>query len=133
MNNVILYEELTMNAHPAIQTQLLDGAVLRFAAGYTKRANSVNPLYSSEISNKISYCEYIYTSQGLPTVFKLTPLSFEALDKTLEAKGYNKVEPSNLMTRTIPLEVISDYNAIVTNNINEEWQLTMNIVKKAWI
>ena len=50
MNEIILYEELSMNAHPSIKTQLFDGWVLRFADGYTNRANSVNPLYPSEMA-----------------------------------------------------------------------------------
>ena len=41
MNNHIHLEELAMNAWPAIQTYLYDGWIVRFANGYTKRANSV--------------------------------------------------------------------------------------------
>ena len=37
-------EELSMNALPAMQTQIYDGWVIRFADGYTKRANSINPI-----------------------------------------------------------------------------------------
>ena len=40
-------KELAVNAWPSLQT-LLDGWVLRFANGYTRRANSVNLLYPSE-------------------------------------------------------------------------------------
>lgn len=42
---MIQYEELQMNALPSLQTILYDGWVLRFAKGYTNRANSVNPIY----------------------------------------------------------------------------------------
>ena len=122
MNDITLYEELSMNGHPAIQTKLLNGSVLRFADGYTKRANSVNPLYSSEIIEKISYCEDIYNSKGLATVFKLTPLSFEILDEALGAKGYDKVEPTNVMIRPLPLQGKFDAKAVISDKINEEWQ-----------
>lgn len=45
MNEIVLYEELSMNAHPAIKTHVYDGWLLRFANGYTNRANSVNMIY----------------------------------------------------------------------------------------
>lgn len=124
MNQVILYEELSMNAHPSIRTQVFDGWVLRFADGYTKRANSVNPLYPSEMAaeDKIDYCEKIYKSQGLAAVFKLTPLSFESLDRTLGEKHYEKVAPTNLMTKPIAPQAASETEATVTDKIGEVWQ-----------
>ncbi len=124
MNDIILYEELSMNAHPSIRTQLFDGWVLRFADGYTNRANSVNPLYPSEIAveDKINYCEEIYSSQGLATVFKLTPISVKSLDKTLETKGYEKVTPTNMMIRPLVSQDVFDTKTVVTDKVTEVWQ-----------
>ncbi|MDR2374804.1 MAG: hypothetical protein LBD96_00015 [Treponema sp.] len=42
-------EELSMNAWLSLQTLVYDGWIIRLANGYTKRANSVNPIYPSKI------------------------------------------------------------------------------------
>jgi ribosomal protein S18 acetylase RimI-like enzyme len=84
-------EELSINAWPALQSLLYDGWVLRFANGYTRRANSVNPLYpsTSDLNEKISACEQLYRREGLTTVFKMTMHSMPAeLDRLLAERGY---------------------------------------------
>ncbi len=86
-------EELSLNAWASLQTILYDGWVIRFANGYTKRANSVNPLYPSsmDLDEKICFCENIYQDKKLPVVFKITPTIYPAnLDEELSAKGYRK-------------------------------------------
>ncbi len=121
---VFLYEELSMNAHPSIKTQLFDGWILRFANGYTNRANSINPLYPSEmaVEEKIISCEEIYKSQELDTVYKLTPLSINALDEKLAQKGYDKVTPTNIMTKSLISKDVLNTKAIVTEGIDSVWQ-----------
>ncbi len=88
---ILLLEELSLNALPALHTVLLDGWVLRFAAGYTRRANSVNPLYPArrDLAQSVLACERAFAGQGLPTVFKLTPVAQPSdLDDFLAARGY---------------------------------------------
>lgn len=90
-NLVRTLEELTINAWPAPHSLFYDGWVLRFGAGYTRRANSISPLYAStrDFDEKIAVCERLYTDQGLNTVFKLTSNDDPAgLDAMLETKGY---------------------------------------------
>lgn len=42
MNEQIrLYEELSFNSHPSLQTQYYDGWMLRFANGHTNSASSI--------------------------------------------------------------------------------------------
>ncbi|MBC7810705.1 MAG: GNAT family N-acetyltransferase [Burkholderiales bacterium] len=67
-------EEISFNALPALRTVYYDGWILRFADGYTRRANSVQVLYPSTLplDEKIAYCEELYRAAGLPVVFKLT-------------------------------------------------------------
>jgi len=90
-----------MSAWPAMQSMTYDGWVLRFADGYTKRANSVYPLYPSEINldEKIKFCASFYRTRGLPTVFKMTHASAPAdLDPRLDALGYRIDSPTSVQT-----------------------------------
>lgn len=98
---MLYLEELSMNAWPAIQTTLYDGWILRFANGYTKRANSVNPAYFSNenIHNKIKECEKIFQEKNIPIVFKITPKIFpHNLDKILESKEYIVKDVTSVQT-----------------------------------
>lgn len=91
MMTITQIEEFSLNAWPAPQTFLYDGWVLRFAGGYTRRANSINPLYVSTLplEEKIATCERMYGEQNLPVVFKMTSAaSPPGLDDVLAARGY---------------------------------------------
>jgi hypothetical protein len=96
-------EEAGLNAWPAHQQILYDGWLLRFADGYTKRANSVMPVYEStlDLEVKINHCEAVYQSNGLPPVFRLTPLAPEKLDSALQGQGYKKLHPTRMLTLTL--------------------------------
>ncbi len=86
-------EERGLSAWPALRTAVLDGWVLRFSNGYTRRANSVNPLYpgAMPLGPKIAACEEMFERQGLECVFKLCAASLpEGLDAALEARGYRR-------------------------------------------
>ena len=98
--NIRQIEEAGLNAWPSHQQVLYDGWLLRFADGYTKRANSVNPVYKSPlgIDEKIEACEGFYRKMGLPPVFRLTPLAQEALDPSLAARGYRVLHPTRVLT-----------------------------------
>ena len=92
-------EELALNAWPALQTVVYDGWIMRFANGFTRRANSVNPLYPStlEPQEKIRYCGEIYSAKGQDTVFKLTSAVFPGdLDSILAERGYVIDAPTNV-------------------------------------
>jgi len=92
-------EELSMNAWPALQTKLYDGWVLRFADGYTKRSNSINPIYNSKIllQMKLDFCEKEFEHVNLPVVYKLTPDSQPRdIDEELDKRGYIRIDETSV-------------------------------------
>jgi GNAT superfamily N-acetyltransferase len=121
--NIKLYEELSINAHPALQTQIYDGWLLRFANGYTKRANSISPLCSSalELAEKITECEKRYSAQGLPVVFKLTEASDPAIDKALNEQLYEKIEPTYVMEMDLRDKNFAASDCVFLPYADSEW------------
>jgi ribosomal protein S18 acetylase RimI-like enzyme len=101
-------EELSLNALPCLQQILDDGWVLRFAEGYTKRANSVTPLYlgtenlTGNLTEKIKRCETVYSSWNLPSIFRLTDTAqWSILDRTLSEMGYTKQDTISVQVKSI--------------------------------
>ena len=122
-DKILLYEELSLNAHPSLETQVYDGWILRFANGYTNRANSVNPLYSSSIDPriKIDECEKRYFALGLPAVYKMTDGSDPSIDKILDGRGYAAVTPTYVMDMDLRDKEFSFGDCVVTSRADREW------------
>jgi len=80
-------EETCLNAWPALREVLLDGWVLRFSAGLTRRANSANPLRPvSPVDLRAS--EALYRRLDLPTIFRVLSLVDPLVDERLAEAGY---------------------------------------------
>lgn len=115
-------EEAALNSWPALQQPLFDGWIIRFAHGYTKRANSVTPLYPSLLTNeeKIAYCEHFYQEKQLPTIFRLPSFAAESqeLDQLLAQRGYNSLDHTHVFFRELNRELnagpATDNSAIQT-------------------
>jgi RimJ/RimL family protein N-acetyltransferase len=119
-------EELSMNAWPSIQTILLDGWIIRMANGYTKRANSVNPLYlfNNNLDEKIKYCENIYRKNNLPTVYKIIGCDeYEKIDQKLEQLNYEKVDVISVqICNDIAQKHYKPNKIDVTTQFTDEWR-----------
>ncbi|MBS4218787.1 GNAT family N-acetyltransferase [Bacillus sp. FJAT-49711] len=116
LTNKKMIEELSLNHWQPLSTLLYDGWILRFAKGYTKRANSINPIYSStlDLNRKIKECENIYARNDLRPTFKITPFVNPAnLDGILQEQGY----------------FLIDYTSVQTVDLNEIKEPILNSVK----
>jgi len=101
---LIRIEEAALNAWPAPKQMLYDGWLLRFAGGYTKRANSVNVIQASKIplKMKILYCERVYTRIGLPILYRLPqPFTSPTLMQALQDQNYHFFDPTLVLGKPL--------------------------------
>jgi ribosomal protein S18 acetylase RimI-like enzyme len=118
-------EEISMNCWPSLQTMLYDGWVIRFAEGFTKRSNSVNPIYESRIKTdtKIEHCEQLYRERGLPVCFKITDIAQPVgLDVILAGKGYaREFEISVQLADLEDIRTGGDQAAHICEKTDNDW------------
>jgi ribosomal protein S18 acetylase RimI-like enzyme len=89
MPGVAALEDVCERAWPPRERLVLDGAVLRFASGFTRRANSARvDGGGGDLDALVARAEEEYRSRGLRPGFRLTPLSPPELDARLLARGY---------------------------------------------
>jgi ribosomal protein S18 acetylase RimI-like enzyme len=119
-------EELAMNAWPALQTVLLDGWVIRFANGYTRRANSVIALYPGQMpaGEKLAECERLYHAQGLPVIFKLNGVEeSRELDGLLAERGFQAEASTSVQTMDLRgADFQIDERVVLDSTPGEAWQ-----------
>ena len=93
-------EEASLNAWPALHQVLFDGWVVRLTRGFTKRANSVTPLYASTqpLMAKLRYCEDLYAREGQQAIFRMTTIGEQdQLDELLASRGYEIADPTRVL------------------------------------
>jgi ribosomal protein S18 acetylase RimI-like enzyme len=118
-------EEFSFNAWPSLRTLHYDGWLLRFSESYTRRANSVNPIYTSTLSldEKINYCESAYQEHGQRTIFKMTDIAKpEELDARLAGRGYAEDARTSVQIcelKGIPMP--SDQNCFISETLTDDW------------
>ncbi len=122
-------EELSNNAWPSLKTMVYDGWLLKFAGGYTRRSNSIIPLYDSEIvfEEKLVNCEKIYSSMGLSTIFKIVDkLCPSGLDELLSEKGYEAQAHTSVQLMDLKkYECKEGIDLLVRDQPEDEWFANM--------
>ncbi len=116
-------EERGFRAWPALETVDTAGWRLRFAGGYTKRANSINALgdiydFSAEIA---SCLESPYRERGLGSVWRLTPLAPPAVDALLADRGYRAIERSLVQRRRLAPGLAADREVEILPQPTPAW------------
>ncbi|MFW6092609.1 MAG: GNAT family N-acetyltransferase [Pseudomonadota bacterium] len=115
-------EEASINAWPAMQQMLVDGWLVRLAQGFTKRANSVIPLYpgTTPLAGKVRFCENVYARERLRSIFRLTSSDeHRELDAYLADRSYRRQDPTDVLT--LPLEVAFEPSPDLCLLTTERW------------
>ena len=114
-------EETCLNAWSALREVLLDGWVLRFSEGLTRRANSANPL--RPVSHfDLRACEALYRRSGLPTIFRVLSLIDPVVDDRLAKAGYTGEGESCVLYGPIEdVEAARDPDVRLLDEPTQEW------------
>jgi N-acetylglutamate synthase len=123
-------EERALRAWPALLSAPCGGWVLRYAKGFTRRANSANALAPSVPFRSIRpLVEIFYRSHHQPVVFRLTPLAGADPDRLLEAAGYVAADPTLVMVARLPDSGALPPDVQIEAEASEEWRLGFAAVK----
>jgi ribosomal protein S18 acetylase RimI-like enzyme len=126
-------EETCRKAWPALRQTTLDGWVLRFSEGLTRRANSANPLgaHYTNIDGLIARSEALYQRQGLPTIFRLPSLLDDAVDRRLASLGYGRDGESCVLYGDIgAVEAVADSEVRLLPHPTSEWFSAMAVLQR---
>jgi ribosomal protein S18 acetylase RimI-like enzyme len=136
MSEVAALEDVCERAWPPRERVELDGAVLRFTHGFTRRANSARvDGGGDDLEGLIERAEREYRSRGLRPGFRLTPLSPPAFERLLRERGYVVDTEAVVMVADelpeSPAEAAGDAIALEPG-FDEEWLRVFQAVERHW-
>ena len=96
-------EERLVNVWPAVSTLLMDGWAVRFANGYSGRANSASAIIPEAAMDRslLGAIEQLYRDAGLKPCVRVTPLAAGAVEPLLVETGYRIKDQSAMMVRPL--------------------------------
>lgn len=94
-------ERAGLASWPAASERVLDGLLLRFSEGYTRRANCANAYRAGAmaVEDRVAACEALYAAHALPPIFRLIGVWPQpALDVALAGQGYSLADVTHVLT-----------------------------------
>lgn len=119
---VLACEERIVNAWPSVETLIAEGCVLRFAHGYSGRANSLSALRPETrlTPDFMDWCEAQYRQVGLPPRVRVTPLLPE-MKAMLEARGYQHESGAIGMIVPVSMRGQPDPDLVIAPAATTQW------------
>ena len=136
MPEVAALEDVCERAWPPQERLVLDGLVLRFASGFTRRANSARvDGAEGDLGALVEQAESEYRSRGLRPGFRLTPLSPAAFEPLLLERGYFVDTEAVVMTcdaLTAVAALEADDAIALAPELGEEWLRVFQAIERKW-
>lgn len=120
-------EHVCFNAFPSIKQAILQGWLLRFSKGVSRRANSANPLSADCASPDviIDQIEALYRRQRQPAIFRV-PSFLTGLNEPLAARGYSSEGATCVLYGAMDaVAAAADASVEISADPSEEWLGTM--------
>ena len=117
-------EQAALRAFPALEEDDLNGWLLRYANGHSRRTNSVQPIeHAGDLPGQLAKAEAWYAARGIPITFRMTPASQPGeLDAILESKHYFRQDPTSVQTLDLNgREFAVDERILLADDPTEPW------------
>lgn len=98
-NEINKLEKIGSDVHPALEQAVLEGWILNYTEGFSKRGNSVLPqTEGTDLLVQVQNCETWYEKRGQTPIFKMTKAAPKGLKELLEKCGYTDEASTDVMT-----------------------------------
>ncbi len=120
---VLSLESRLINAWPSFDYQAYDGWLLRLAKGYSKRANSASPFApGARLDDGLVDCMVErFIAENVRPTFRLTSLEAPDSDAVLERRGFQAIEPTRVLTHSIPDDCQVDPAIVLESKVSSRW------------
>lgn len=122
-DDILGLEARMLRAWPALEEENIGGWLMRFAHGYSKRANSVTPLAAgaSLADDELQHIENAYRQRGIKPAVRIFSFTASELDERLAQRGYALVDPTVAMTTRLEKKYSHDPRVSFLPRVTEHW------------
>ena len=116
-------ESRLINAWPAFEIEVADGWILRFAEGYSKRANSATPLLPGAVLDPplVDHVLRAFEERAVSPCFRLTGIEDPSADEVLAGKGLVQFDPSLCLVARVGPECEVDPSVLIRPAAKPAW------------
>jgi ribosomal protein S18 acetylase RimI-like enzyme len=117
-------EHACLNAWPALLSVVHDGWAVRFAEGFSRRANSATPLHGgARVSGEtLQYFENLFRLHDLPMIIRVPSLLDGEVDATLARYGFSAEGESRMLFGEIAaLKAAPDPAVQISTDLDDAW------------